>query len=188
MINVIRQSEYKKSTWNGGETWEILIAPEKADYAKRDFRFRVSTATCLLPESDFTSLPGVDRYLTTLDGTLELIFEKEESVFVNPDVVVNFSGDKNVHCIGTCRDFNLMLKGSTGKMYRIRQGDVLEINAMQEYVVFAVEAGILHFADDRYEKLAEGDSCHIKGTNIGCRWENARGEAIVVEIKRQWGR
>lgn len=186
MIEVIRSSEYKETKWSGGITREIFISPKEADYASRNFRFRVSTAKVLIPESDFTPLPGVERYLATLDGSLELTFEKEEVVFVNPDVVVNFMGDKRVHCVGTASDFNLMLKGSTGKIYRLFPNEVLEIGINSEYIVFAIDAGTLRFADEREILLEAGDSCHIKGTNLGCRWENCAREVLVAEVKREW--
>ena len=54
--------DYVCSVWSDGTTTQLLIAPEGAHYAARDFLWRVSSATVELDESDFTPLPARHQY------------------------------------------------------------------------------------------------------------------------------
>ena len=69
-IKHLTPSDYRVSRWSGGTTTQLCIAPEGADYAHRDFLWRVSSATVELEASDFTMLPDYHRWITTLEGTL----------------------------------------------------------------------------------------------------------------------
>ena len=64
--------DYVCSVWSGGTTTQLLIAPEGAHYAARDFLWRVSSATVELDESDFTPLPEYERLIATLRGGITL--------------------------------------------------------------------------------------------------------------------
>lgn len=109
--------EYKTSQWSGGTTTELLIWPEGADYAKREFQVRISSATVELTESDFTPLQGVVRYITPLSGGFSLTHPGCEPVVMVPmDAPYRFSGETPTHCVGKATDFNLMLKGVDGEM------------------------------------------------------------------------
>ena len=50
-------SPFVVSSWSGGTTTQVGIAPAGAVYASRDFMWRVSSATVDLEVSDFTALP-----------------------------------------------------------------------------------------------------------------------------------
>lgn len=58
-IKVITKEQQKTSTWSGGTTTQLAIYPEDADYGKRNFTWRLSSATVEAEESVFTSLPGI---------------------------------------------------------------------------------------------------------------------------------
>lgn len=113
----LTQKDYKTSQWSGGTTTELLIWPEGADYSKREFGVRISSATVELAESDFTLLPGVMRYITPLSGGFTLTHPGEAPVIMGPmDAPYRFSGETSTHCVGRATDFNLMLKGVDGEM------------------------------------------------------------------------
>ena len=80
----LTQKDYKTSQWSGGTTTELLIWPEGADYAKREFQVRISSATVELAESDFTPLQGVIRYITPLSGGFTLTHPGEMPVVMAP--------------------------------------------------------------------------------------------------------
>ena len=118
----ITQEEYRLSNWSGGTTTQLLIWPPSADYQSRNFAFRISSATVEQEESTFTSLPGVHRFLSVLDGTLQLTVKQkcqEQVIFLNENEVYEFEGDWEVRSKGQVRDFNLMLKGCKGSMEQI---------------------------------------------------------------------
>ena len=113
----LTEKDYKVGLWSGGSTTELFIWPEGADYAKREFSVRVSSARVDLEESDFTPLQGVLRYITPLSGGFTLTHPGEPPVVMEPlDGPYRFSGETPTHCVGTATDFNLMLKGVEGEM------------------------------------------------------------------------
>ncbi len=113
----LTENDYKTSTWSGGTTTELFIWPVGADYGKREFSFRVSSAVVELAESDFTPLVGVRRYITPLTGGFTLTHPSKAPVVMAPlDPPYRFSGEEATHCVGQATDFNLMLKGAEGEM------------------------------------------------------------------------
>ena len=113
----LTEKDYKTSVWSGGTTTELFIWPEGADYAARQFAFRVSSAVVELEESDFTPLVGVTRYITPLTGGFTLTHPGKDPVAMAPlDGPYRFSGEEPTHCLGRATDFNLMLKGVAGEM------------------------------------------------------------------------
>ncbi|MBQ9420687.1 MAG: HutD family protein [Lachnospiraceae bacterium] len=106
----LNENDYKVSTWSGGKTTELAIAPDGAVYADRDFLWRLSSATVDLDESDFTELPDYDRLITPLDGVMMLTHNGGEPIELNPGDVDGFDGAWHTHSIGRCTDFNLMLR------------------------------------------------------------------------------
>ena len=113
----LTEKDYKVGLWSGGSTTELFIWPEGADYAKREFAFRVSSAWVDLEESDFTPLMGVTRYITPLTGGFTLTHPGCDPVVMGPvDEPYRFSGEIPTHCVGKAADFNLMLKGTDGEM------------------------------------------------------------------------
>ena len=125
----LTEKNYKVGLWSGGSTTELFIWPEGADYAKREFKLRVSSARVDLEESDFTPLMGVTRYITPLSGGFTLSHPGCEPVVQGPLAEpYRFSGEIPTHCAGKATDFNLMLKGVEGEMllcqdsWRLRPG------------------------------------------------------------------
>lgn len=113
----LTEKDYKVGHWSGGTTTELFIWPQDADYGKREFSFRVSSAAVELAESDFTPLNGVERWITPISGGFTLIHPGKETVVMGPlDTPYLFSGQEDTHCVGRATDFNLMLKGVTGQM------------------------------------------------------------------------
>ncbi len=118
----LTEKDYKTSAWSGGTTTELFIWPENASYATREFAVRISSATVDLPESDFTMLPGVQRFITPLKGSFVLSHADGKPIAMEPlDVPYGFSGGETTHCVGTATDFNLMLRGVPGNMEILRE-------------------------------------------------------------------
>ena len=125
----LKEKDYKVGLWSGGSTTELFIWPEGADYGKREFSFRVSSAKVDQEESDFTPLVGVTRYITPLSGGFTLTHPGCEPVVQGPLAEpYQFSGEIQTHCVGKATDLNLMLKGAEGEMtlceetWRLRPG------------------------------------------------------------------
>lgn len=114
---VRRENDFKTSQWSGGSTTELYIYPEDSQYKEGNFKCRISSATVEVDKSDFTSLPGVKRYLSIFSGHLDMVHGEEDKVSLEPYQVDCFDGGVPTVSFGKVVDFNLMLKnGTDGKM------------------------------------------------------------------------
>ena len=110
------------TSWSGGKTTELYLYPADGSYTERRFQFRISSASVDLPESRFTRLDGVTRYLTPLSEGFYLKRNGQWSFLARGDVLC-FSGEDDILCRGSGRDLNLMLKGARGEMQVLPAGD-----------------------------------------------------------------
>lgn len=116
MIKKVNKKSFKISTWNGGTTKELYIFPENSLYKERNFNFRLSIATTEKEESTFTLLPGINRFLSILEGELFLEHENKYSKKLLPFEIENFDGSWITKSKGKVTDFNLMLKNCSGNL------------------------------------------------------------------------
>lgn len=107
---LLTKADYVTTSWSGGTTTQLAIAPEGAVYAGRDFLWRLSSATVELDHSDFTPLPDYDRFLSVLEGEIQLKIDAREPFPLAPGEVVAFDGGAPVESWGKCVDFNLMVR------------------------------------------------------------------------------
>lgn len=107
-IQKINKSDNKISKWSGGSTTELAIFPEGANYAKREFLWRISSATVEIEKSSFTPLPGVQRIIMPLDGELKLHHLEHRELVLNPFEQDSFPGDWQTESEGKVQDFNVM--------------------------------------------------------------------------------
>ena len=116
-ITVKHAGEYPVSCWAGGKTTELYLYPQDAEYAKRNFIFRLSSATVDCEKSTFTALPGVHRLIMPLQGEMHLSFEGHGEKTLQPFEQTSFDGGWNTVSVGKATDFNLMLRqGAQGSM------------------------------------------------------------------------
>ncbi len=109
-LSLITPSAFTVSQWSGGTTTQIAIFPPNAQYANRNFLWRISSATINLPESDFTPLPDYERYLSLLEGCIFLTHDGGSSMMLTPGEIHRFDGGAATKSRGICVDFNLMLR------------------------------------------------------------------------------
>lgn len=107
---LLTKEDYVTTSWSGGTTTQLAIAPEGAVYADRDFLWRLSSAGVELEHSDFTPLPDYNRLIATLKGGLDMKVGEGERFSLVPYQVYSFDGGVPVESWGQCTDFNLMLR------------------------------------------------------------------------------
>lgn len=107
---LLAKEDYVTTSWSGGTTTQLAIAPEGAVYADRDFLWRFSSAGVELEHSDFTPLPDYHRLIATLKGGLDMKVGEGERFSLVPYQVYSFDGGVPVESWGRCTDFNLMLR------------------------------------------------------------------------------
>ncbi|MFW7402444.1 HutD family protein [Vagococcus fluvialis] len=192
-IIIISEADYKTSTWSGGETTELFLFPPNGDYAKREFDFRLSTATVELEESDFTSLPGFERLIMSLDNSLELHHrnvDKLRVVELEPFEVDQFSGSDLTKSFGKCQDFNLIYaNGYKGNMKTKYSGDVTQILSGVTCIYYALKSAELKIRTEELEqqiKINTGELLVLSElkttTNIEINSDNKKSEPLVIEV------
>lgn len=167
--------------WSGGETTELFIFPEDAQYKEGNYQFRLSTATVDVEESVFTSLPDVDRTLMVLEGKMELVHLNQHSSLLGPLDVDRFKGDWVTESKGKCVDFNLMCKGSTVgevKGYNLSQGEnlALDLNGRMNFIF--VYRGMIEI-----DGIAVGEgNLSIFDTNSNSGSILANEQSVFIEV------
>ena len=127
MYTIIRKHELQTTRWSGGTTTQLAIYPPTAQYAERNFQWRISSAQVEDPLSTFTSLPGVARILMILDGKMSLHHKGHGDANLHPLEQSSFWGDWITTSKGVVTDFNLMLAQGQGKV------EALKLTTQQSY-------------------------------------------------------
>lgn len=168
-IKVIKKHEHLTTAWAGGVTTQLAIYPEDADYGKRNFEWRISSAEIRSAESLFTRLPDYWRQIMVIEGELILEYEGLRQVHLKPYVQESFSGGLVTRSKGKATDFNLMLAaGCSGELepLHIPKGSFHEIarrtgnnENLQETEAFYCTRGRIDVSTNENEplRLEEGD-------------------------------
>ena len=126
-VTLLRVNDFQVSDWSGGKTKQLYLSPPTGHYGKRDFDYRLSTATVELAESQFSDLSGFHRILMSLDHTLYLHnASRQEETVLAPFTPYVFEGSDSITSRGTCTDFNLIYNDHyQGQMIAISNGQEL---------------------------------------------------------------
>ncbi len=138
-MKVQRITAFNTSKWLGGTSTELFIYPLHSDYPKRNFIFRLSSATIDLERSEFTDLAGFQRFIAPLEGDLCLSHDDKNYKSLAQNEVYAFDGGVKTISKGKCRDFNLMIKNQQQggiENISLNAKDILKINATQNEVVW----------------------------------------------------
>ena len=125
-VTLLKSNDFQVSDWSGGKTKQLYLSPPTGHYSKRDFDYRLSTATVELAESQFSDLSGFHRILMSLDHILHLHnASRQEETVLAPFTPYVFEGSDSITSRGTCTDFNLIYSDHY-------QGQMLAISDREE--------------------------------------------------------
>jgi len=148
-IILLSKKDSKASIWSGGLTYEYMIYPETANYADRDFVFRISSATIEQVPSEFTKFKGYHRYLVMLDNSLDIEVNKEKKIYKKYEIM-EFSSADEITSYTKGIDFNWMVSEKTSH-------HKLEItNGNQNYnaeiiILFSLQTTVIKINDKPYD-------------------------------------
>lgn len=129
-IEIIRAEQLQTTSWSGGTTTQLAIYPKDAVYSERNFKWRLSSAKVETEESVFTSLPGINRIIMIIEGTLILDHEGHHRSILKPFEQDHFSGSWSTKSFGKVVDFNLMMaEGCKGEL------EAIHINKGQSSII-----------------------------------------------------
>ncbi|MBQ9647003.1 MAG: HutD family protein [Oscillospiraceae bacterium] len=191
ILTKLEPADYLTTQWSGGSTTQLIIAPEGAAYADRDFLWRVSSATVELDESDFTPLPDYRRYISTVRGDMTLSHNGGDALTLRPGDVHKFDGGDDTHSFGRCTDFNLMLrKGKAdGTMRSLRiSGGAADFQAEQRaetILLYCAEGAADVSCGSLRRRLAAGESLLAKNA-AGAVFRIDHAEHALLMIAQAW--
>ena len=135
-ITLLKSNDFQVSNWSGGKTKQLYLSPPTGHYGKRDFDYRLSTATVELAESQFSDLSGFHRILMSLDHTLHLHdASRQEETVLDPFTPYFFEGSDSITSRGTCTDFNLIYSDHyQGQMLAISDGQELSQDEAIQFI------------------------------------------------------
>ena len=169
-MEIITQSNYKTTTWEGGVTRQVFISPADGDLSARCFDVRISSAIIDNVESEFSDFSGFTRYILPLEGEITLIKEGRRIVLSHNDLY-EFEGDEKVSSENTqgAVDFNII----------VRHGISVEVGIMEDAA----------FTDSRRTIVFALEDCCVEGKTI-CKHDTAlldepfclKGKAVIVRF------
>ncbi len=170
MLKKLTANNYTVSRWSGGTTTQLAIYPPGAKYGDRTFLWRVSTATVELEHSDFTLLPGYDRIIAPVKGSMKLNHGAED-VDLETFSVHRFDGGAPTESEGRCSDFNLMLKKgeAAGGLYAAVSGKKdklfgIDLAGGETALVYAVSGRLSVSEGSDTVSIKAGESCLVKAS------------------------
>ena len=163
-ITLLKSSDFQVSNWSGGKTKQLYLSPPTGHYGKRDFDYRLSTATVELAESQFSDLSGFHRILMSLDHALHLHnASRQEETVLAPFTPYVFEGSDSITSRGTCTDFNLIYSDHY-------QGQMIAISNDQELS-----------RDDEIQFIYAIEDLTVTGTNLPSL--NLEAEQLLIVEK-----
>lgn len=186
-IEIHRKHSLKTTQWSGGTTTQLAIYPAGAEYSKRQFQFRLSTAKVDNESSEFTALPGVSRIIMILKGELVLEHIGHYKKCLKTFETDTFQGDWQSRSQGRVTDFNLMTTGNVqGSVHlvAVEKGaklDTVEVPPHAAVAFYAVEGNTAVHLPTEILQLKQGDMVLLFGENRGgtCELQPAEGAKIV---------
>lgn len=111
-ITIIEPKAFVKNEWSGGATTQLYIYPKNSELAKRNFKFRISSATFTDTSSTFSDFTEYQRFLLPLKGHIYLSHKQKYETTIQPYEVEYFKGDWSTYSENTLDtvDFNLIVK------------------------------------------------------------------------------
>lgn len=172
-IEIITKDKIKTSNWSGGTTNEIYIYPKDSHYKSLNFSWRISSATVELEHSIFTNLPKIYRYITTLEGSMDLCHDKGPLIHLDPFEVHGFSGEVNTESFGKVTDFNLMigpecdgimnnLKLTDGSSLKLKLNSRKNKHSYHNYIFFSPNSDLSFTLDGDNIFLPKSDTLIIE--------------------------
>ena len=165
--NYTKPNEFKISNWSGGKTTELYIYPPSADYAKRNFIFRLSCATVTDAKSTFSDLTSYNRKLMVLSDGLILQHDDCAPIKLKKYQVDTFDGSSKTVSYGKCNDFNVMWskKSHIAPVIDICDNEYLNVelkNPLKESFYYIISGTLFFCFDDKKVQLTEGGILHIE--------------------------
>lgn len=179
----VKLSEVAPQPWRngGGMTRELAAWPSPGDW-----RWRMSVAE-VAQSGPFSRFEGVERWFAVLHGAgVALSLDGHTHRLTADSKPFSFDGGLHADCQlldGPTQDFNLMLRGATGRMQRVSSGFQTTLDAPELIAIYTIDTRVLA-KFDLEECEFEPRSLAWCEAPAGKLFELREGRALWMEIKR----
>ncbi len=191
-IEVLRAATRAAVPWKngGGVTQEVAVHPVRSDFDTFDWRVSIAQVHTARP---FSSLPGVDRRMAVLEGTLSIIVGgRGEAQMCVEAAPLQFAGEESVHAHpvgGPVTDLNVMTRrakfSSSLELHRTQDTTSLAAGAASVLVVALCD--LVLKAQSTTWRLSRLDAARIEGDSR-CEIEPQDHQARFYVARLQPGR
>jgi len=190
-MEILRQSDFSTTLWEGGSTTQLYIYPGNADVSKRDFEFRISTANVTKEESIFSNFENYQRILIPISGKdIALSFENENKELTGSNVnafdEIHFDGAWLTKSKGQFNDFNCIFssnwKVDVEQIYFATEDKIKQIQNLDWMILFAVDGSFLI----NNQVLERNEICvmNLKNEIIDLEIKDVVGHIICLNIEK----
>ncbi len=144
---IIHEVECVNSDWEGGSSSQWFIFPPTSEVEKRDFIFRISTASVKNNPSVFSEYKNYNRFLIPISAPINLEHQLALGTFtqfLQPFELGFFDGNWTTKSEGIASDFNLIIKKEIDVAFRL-----IELESAQSQT--------LHSSSVQFVFLAQGE-------------------------------
>ncbi|WP_017498241.1 HutD family protein [Flavobacterium sp. WG21] len=149
ILHLLPKENCKPAVWSGGLTYEYMIYPKTANYADRDFAFRISSATIEQEPSVFTQFKGYHRYLVMLDNGLNIEINQEKKVYGQYEIM-EFNSNDVITSYTKGMDFNWMVSEKISHHQLKVTNSNQNCNA-QIVLLFSFDAAVIQINEKPYD-------------------------------------
>lgn len=165
---IIMKEDFITNKWDGGETTQLAIYPEDAIFSRKDFLWRVSSATFTSTQSKFSDFSGYQRYILPLNGRLSVYHKGLYSRELDKYEVEYFDGSWSTFSENSldCRDYNFIVKsGYLAKLQILNEGDEYLLEGSKIVSVFSVRDFVLNLCNKNEKRDMDGFSLFVTETD-----------------------
>jgi environmental stress-induced protein Ves len=177
---ITRKDQINERSWSGGTVNQLFLFPGDADFEKKNFTCRISTATVDVMESIFTPFEGFDRIIMTTDDDLVLAHDGGDKITLKKYEPHLFDGGAETRSWGKVHDFNCIMdkKGCRGEVaaMTLAEGSVVYPrkgnykNAEELEIIYCAKGRLTFKTDGAEERLDQGDVLVIDGGLLGGKY------------------
>ena len=177
---------FQAKAWANGTTTELVKYPLDSDFLKRDFIFRISTATVEAEESTFSDFSGLTRIIMILEGSLTLIHDGRYQKHLVPYDQDTFDGGWSTRSIGKVRDFNVMFnEQARGELqaFQLQATEIETLSILQKRIILFVHTGEFSIGEQLHEtgSVLDIEECDWTSIQLTCI-ESGTILCIQVEV------
>lgn len=149
---IVQPEDFVVTEWSGGNTTQFFIYPEGSSLAKRDFDWRISSASFTGSSSQFSDFSGYQRYILALQGELFVDHENLYSRTLFPYDVEYFYGKWTTKSNNSldCIDFNFIVKEDLhANLAILKEDDLFAPKKKGKLILYSKSDSIIQLSDSQ---------------------------------------